>query len=83
MEQKKRIITQDERWQRHYEEMLSFYEEHHRRPSKYRAEEKLRFSWFHQQKKRLSRGTLSPERVERLQYLLEIDQKYRHKNQYE
>ena len=32
-------MTQDERWQRQYEEMMTFMENNHRRPSKHRLEE--------------------------------------------
>ena len=34
-------MTQDERWQRQYEEMMTFMENNHRRPSKHRLEEQI------------------------------------------
>ena len=34
-------MTQDERWQRQYEEMMTFMENNHRRPSKHRLEEHI------------------------------------------
>ncbi len=39
-------MTQDERWQRQYEEMMSFMESYHRRPSKHRLEEHDMLNWF-------------------------------------
>ena len=32
-------MTQDEKWQMQYEQMMDFMETHHRRPSKHRIEE--------------------------------------------
>ena len=32
-------MTQEERWQQQYEQMMSFMETNHRRPSKHRLEE--------------------------------------------
>ena len=34
-------MTQEERWQQQYEQMMSFMETNQRRPSKYRLEEQL------------------------------------------
>ena len=47
-------MTQDERWLRQYEEMMTFMETNHRRPSKHRLEEHDMLNWF----KRESWGTV-------------------------
>ncbi len=39
-------MTQNERWQRQYEEMMTFMENNHRRPSKHRLEEHDMLNWF-------------------------------------
>ena len=39
-------MTQDERWLRQYEEMMTFMETNHRRPSKHRLEEHDMLNWF-------------------------------------
>ena len=82
MEQKTPVISQDERWDRRYRELLAFYVKHHRRPSKHYDDEKLRHHWLHHQKKLFNTGKLNPDRIERFKHLLEIDQMYRHKNQW-
>ena len=38
-------MTQEERWQQQYEQMMSFMETNQRRPSKYRLEEHDMLNW--------------------------------------
>ncbi len=38
-------MTQDELWNNKYQEIMSFMEENHRRPSKYVPEEKAKVNW--------------------------------------
>ena len=82
-EEKKEVISQDERWLRQYDSLMSFLENNHRRPSKYILEEKLMHGWLRRNIKLLSRGDLPSHRLERFKELLELAEKYHHKNQYE
>ena len=76
-------MTQEERWQQQYEQMMEFMETNHRRPSKYRLEEHDMLNWFKATKKRVTKGTLSEDRLEMFNILLEVAQKYQRKNQYQ
>ena len=76
-------LTQEERWQRQYDVVMNFIEENHRRPSKYKPEEKLMVHWLRRTTKLYNRGELPPERIERFEKLMEIVERYRRKNQYE
>ena len=76
-------MTQDERWQRQYEEMMTFMETNHRRPSKHRLEEHDMLNWLKANRKALNAGKMKPERVEKFKELLALTEQYRRKNQYE
>lgn len=76
-------MTQDEKWQKQYEQMMDFMETNHRRPSKYRLEEHDMLNWFKATKKRIAKETLSEYRLEKFNILLEVAQKYQRKNQYQ
>ena len=76
-------MTQDEKWQKQYEQMMDFMETNHRRPSKYRVEEHDMLNWFKATKKRIAKGNLSEYRLEKFNILLEVAQKYQRKNQYQ
>ena len=75
-------MTQDERWQQQYEQMMTFMNENHRRPSKHRLEEHDMLNWFKVTKKRITKGELSEERQKKFNILLEVAEKYRRQNQY-
>ena len=75
-------MTQEERWQQQYEQMMSFMETNQRRPSKYRLEEHDMLNWFKATKKRIVKGELSEERLKKFNILLEVAEKYRRLNQY-
>ena len=76
-------MTQDERWQMQYEQMMSFIEENHRRPSKHRIEEHDLLYWFKHTKKMIAKGDYPTDRLEKFAKLLELADKYRRKNQYQ
>ena len=76
-------MTQDERWQMQYEQMMSFIEENHRRPSKHRIEEHDMLNWFKHTKKMIAKGDYPTDRLEKFAKLLELADKYRRKNQYQ
>ncbi len=76
-------MTQDERWQMQYEQMMSFIEDNHRRPSKHRIEEHDLLNWFKHTKKMIAKGDYPTDRLEKFAKLLEVADKYRRKNQYQ
>ena len=77
------IMTQEERWQKRYEEVVDFLETNHRNPSKYRVEEHDMLNWLKANRKAMNRGELKAERIGRFSRLLELMEKYKRKNQYE
>ena len=76
-------MTQEERWQIRYNEVVEFIETNHRNPSKHRIEEHDMLNWVKANRKALNAGKLKAERVERFKELLELSEQYRRKNQYE
>ena len=77
-------MTQDEIWQRRYEEIVAFIERERRNPSKYIAEERGQYcNWLKHNKKLYNSGELKPERVPLFETLLSLSEQYRRKNQYE
>lgn len=76
-------MTQDEKWQIQFEQMMDFMETHHRRPSKHRIEEHDLLNWFKHTKKMIAKGNYPPDRLEKFAQLMEVAGKYRRKNQYQ
>ena len=76
-------MTQDERWQKKYEEVVGFVESNRRNPSRHRIEEHDMLNWCKANRKALNAGKMKPERVEKFRKLLELTEQYRRKNQYE
>ena len=76
-------MTQEEKWQQRYQEVVDFIEANHRNPSKHRIEEHDMLNWVKANRKRMNAGKMNPERVEKFRKLLEMTEQYRRKNQYE
>ena len=76
-------MTQEERWQKRYEEVVEFIEANKRNPSKHRIEEHDMLNWLKANRKVLNAGKMKPERVEKFRKLLEMTELYRRKNQFE
>ena len=76
-------MTQDERWQAQYDQMMTFMNENHRRSSKHRLEEHDLLNWYKHVKKAIAKGNYPPHRIEKFAILLQVANKYRRKNQYE
>jgi len=76
-------MTQDELWLTKYQEIMTFMEQNHRRPSKYAPEEKAKVNWWKHQQKLLNAGALKEDRVDLFNKLLALGEKYRHLNQYQ
>ena len=76
-------MTQEERWQKRYEEVKNFIETNKRNPSRHRIEEHDMLNWVKANRKRMNAGELKLERVEKFRKLMEMTEQYRRKNQYE
>lgn len=66
-----------------YNDIMAFMAENHRRPSKYNPEERNTWNWLRHTQKQFRAGVLKPERVEMFKKLLELCERYKHKNQYQ
>jgi len=76
-------MTQDERWQKRYDELIDFIKTNHRNPSKHRIEEHDMLNWVKANRKVMNAGKMKMERVERFKELLALMEQYRRKNQWE
>ena len=76
-------MTQDERWNIRYEEVMAFIESNHRNPSRHRIEEHDMLNWWKANRKAMNAGKLKEERVEKFRKLQELTEQYKRKNQYE
>lgn len=76
-------MTQEERWNIRYNEVMTFIETNKRNPSRHRIEEHDHLNWLKANRKALNSGNMKTEREEKFRKLLELTEKYRRKNQYE
>lgn len=76
-------MTQDEKWMVNWKAVMDFMTVNKRRPSKFVDEERSMRNWWKHQQKLVNAGELKPERQVLFNQLLELGEKYRHKNQYE
>ena len=76
-------MTQEERWNIRYKEVVDFIESNHRNPSKHRIEEHNMLNWLKANRKLMNADGLKPERAEKFKELLALTEVYRRKNQYE
>ena len=56
-------MTQDERWNIWYQEVMAFIESNHRNPSKYRIEEHDMLNWLKANRKVMNKGEMKMERI--------------------
>ena len=77
-----REMTQDERWQKRYEEVFDFIETNKRNPSKYVAEERLMVHFLKRGRKMLNAGELAEPRISQFLELLALCEKYKRVNQW-
>ena len=75
-------MTQDEKWQAKYDEVVDFIEVNHWNPSKHRIEEHDMLNWLKANRKVLNAGKMKSDRVEKFKELLKMTEQYRRKNQY-
>ena len=76
-------MTQEERWNFRYQEVVDFINVIHRNPSRHRIEEHDMLNWVKANRKRMNAGEMKPERVEMFENLLSLSEQYKRKNQYE
>ena len=77
-------MTQDEKWIARYQELNNFIEKEHRNPSKYDDTERgLYYNWLKHNMKLYNSGGMKPERMAQFKQLLELCERYKHKNQYQ
>lgn len=75
-------MTQEERWNIRYQEVMAFIEANHRNPSKHRIEEHDMLNWVKANRKRMNAGELKSERVEAFKRLMEMMEECRRVNQW-
>ena len=76
-------MTQDERWNLRYQEVMDFIETNHRNPSKHRIEEHDMLNWIKQQRKLINAEKLKEERIEPFNKLLALIVENKRINQYQ
>ena len=75
-------MTQDERWNIRYQEVMVFIKGYHRNPSRHRIEEHDMLNWLKANRKALNAGKLKEDRVGKFKELLALMEIYKRKNQY-
>ena len=75
-------MTQDERWQKRYDEVVGFIETNKRNPSKHRMEEHDMLNWLKANRKLLNAGKMKQERIKMFEELLTLIEQYKRVNQY-
>ena len=76
-------MTQDERWQWHYDQVMFFMCKNHRCPSKHHQEDFAMRNWIKYNKKQYHKGLLPADRVKKFDALLKKAAQYRRINQYQ
>jgi hypothetical protein len=76
-------MTQEEKWQVKFEEVIGFIEANHRNPSKHRIEEHDMLNWLKANRKVLNAGKMKAERVVLFEKLQELMEGCKRKNQYQ
>lgn len=75
-------MTQEEKWQAKYQEVVSFIETNKRNPSKHRIEEHLMLNWIKHNRKLLNKGDMKSDRVVMFNELLALIEDNKRKNQW-
>ena len=76
------MMTHDERWEQHFQQIVRFMDERGRRPSKHFPEERDMHNWIKYNKRRMAQGKLDDRRASLLQALLDTASGLRRVNQY-
>ena len=75
-------MTQNERWQKNYEEVMHFLKSNHRNLSKYDLEERQLYTWLKHNRKEMNAGMLKEPRLRLFRELLVLSEQYKRKNQW-
>lgn len=75
-------MTQDEKWQTKYNEVVEFINTNHCNPSRHRIEEHDMLNWLKATRKRMNAGELKEQRLEKFKELLMLCNQYKRKNQW-
>ena len=75
-------MTQDERWNKRYQEVMEFLAKNHRNPSRHRLEEHDMLNWLKANRKHLNAGEMKEERLSKFKELLALMEEYKRVNQY-
>ena len=75
-------MTQDERWLKRYNEVVSFIETNHRNPSKYADEERRMLHFMKRGRKLINSGELKEPRLSLFKELLALSEQYKRVNQW-
>ena len=75
-------MTQDESWVANWKAVMDFMVANKRRPSKFVDSERGLRNWWKHQQKLVNAGEMKPERVEKFREMIELGEKYKHKNQW-
>ena len=76
-------MTQDEKWDLKYNDVVTFIETNKRNPSKHRIEEHDMLNWVKQQRKLVNAGALKPDRIEQFKELLALIEENKRVNQWQ
>ncbi len=75
-------MTQNERWQKNYEEVMHFLKSNRRNLSKYDLEERRLYTWLKHNRKEMNAGMLKEPRLSLFRELLVLSEQYKRKNQW-
>lgn len=78
----KGTMTQNERWNKRYDEVMEFLAENHRNPSRHRLEEHDMLNWLKANRKKMNAGELPESRLGKFKELLALVEENKRKNQY-
>ena len=76
------VMTQDERWNKRYREVVEFIECNKRNPSRHRIEEHLMLNFIKHNRKVMNKGEMKEERMEAFKKLLAKMEECKRVNQY-
>ena len=75
-------MTQNERWQKNYEEVMNFIKSNRRNLSKYDLTEMRLYTWLKHNRKEMNAGMLKEPRLSLFRELLVLSEQYKRKNQW-
>ena len=75
-------MTQEEKWNGKYDEVMEFLEKNQRNPSRHRIEEHDMLNWVKHNRKLQNAGMLKPERVRVFNQLMAKMEECKRKNQW-